>query len=317
MAITTEPDGTAGTTGPTATRSRHDEGAAPARRRQSPGRWFRDTGWRHLVGLAVLVFALFPIVFVVSASLNPLGTLTASNSLFSRISLDNYRALFTTPAYPYVDWYGNTLFVAVTTAVLQVLVACMSAYAFSRFRFAGRRVGLLGLLLIQMFPQILAAIAIFLLVFEIGNVFPAVGLGTGLGLVFVYMGGALGVSTFLLKGFFDTVPKELDEAMKMDGAGHARVFFTMILPLSAPVLAVVVLLAFIGTLNEFLVASIILTAPEDQTLSVGLYRLVSDSLNANWGFFAAGSLLGTIPPVLLFFWLQKYIVAGLTAGAGK
>ena len=294
MATTTEPDGNAGTTDLTTTRSRHDGGAAPARRRQSPGRWFRDTGWRHLVGLAVLVFALFPIVFVVSASLNPLGTLTASNSLFSRISLDNYRALFTTPAYPYVDWYGN-----------------------SRFRFAGRRVGLLGLLLIQMFPQILAAVAIFLLVFEIGNVFPGVGLGTGLGLVLVYMGGALGVSTFLLKGFFDTVPRELDEAMKMDGAGHARVFFTMILPLSAPVLAVVVLLAFIGTLNEFLVASIILTAPEDQTLAVGLYRLVSDSLNANWGFFAAGSLLGTIPPVLLFFWLQKYIVAGLTAGAGK
>lgn len=293
-------------------------GSAPSRSpRWSPLRWFQDTGWRHVVGLAVLVFALFPIVFVVSASLNPLGTLTASNSLFSRISLENYRALFDSPVYPYLDWYRNTLFVAVTTAVLQVLVACMSAYAFSRFRFAGRRVGLLGLLLIQMFPQILAAIAIFLLVFEIGNVFPALGLGTGLGLVFVYMGGALGVSTFLIKGFFDTVPKELDEAMKMDGAGHARVFFTMILPLSAPVLAVVVLLSFITALNEFLVASIILTAPEDQTLAVGLFRLVSDSLNRNWGFFAAGSLLGTIPPVLLFFWLQKYIVSGLTAGAGK
>ena len=287
------------------------------RRRTTQLGWFRDTGWRHLVGLVVLVFALFPIVFVVSASLNPLGTLTASNSLFSRVSLDNYRALFSTPVYPYADWYRNTLVVAVSTSVLQVLVACMSAYVFSRFRFAGRRVGLLGLLLIQMFPQILAAIAIFLLVFEIGTLFPAIGLGSTLGLVFVYMGGALGVSTFLIKGFFDTVPKELDEAMKVDGAGHARVFFTMILPLSAPVLAVVVLLAFITTLNEFLVASVILTAPEDQTLAVGLYRLVSDSLNANWGFFAAGALLGTIPPLLLFQWLQKYVVAGLTAGAGK
>ena len=299
------------------TTARPAPSGAARRPRQGLGPWFADTGWRHLVGVAVLVFALFPLVFVVSASLNPLGTLTASNSLFSRISLDNYRALFTTPVYPYPSWFLNTMVVAVTTAVLQVLVACLSAYAFSRFRFAGRRVGLLGLLLIQMFPQILAAIAIFLLVFQVGNLFPALGLGSSLGLVFVYMGGALGVSTFLIKGFFDTVPKELDEAMKVDGAGHARVFFTMILPLSAPVLAVVVLLAFITTLNEFLVASIVLTQPEDQTLAVGLFRLVSDSLNANWGFFAAGALLGTVPPVLLFQWLQKYVVSGLTAGSVK
>ncbi|MFC3689923.1 sugar ABC transporter permease [Aquipuribacter hungaricus] len=291
--------------------------AAPSRRRQGFRRWFADTGWRHLVGAVVLVFALFPVVFVVSASLNPLGTLTASNSMFSRVSLVNFRALFSTPVYPYPSWFLNTMVISVTTAVLQVLVACLSAYAFSRFRFAGRRVGLLGLLLIQMFPQVLAAVAIFLLVFEIGTLFPAVGLGSSLGLVFVYMGGALGVSAFLIKGFFDTVPKELDEAMKVDGAGHARIFFTMILPLSAPVLAVVVLLSFITTLNEFLVASIVLTQPEDQTLAVGLYRLVSDSLNAQWGFFAAGAILGTIPPVLLFLWLQKYVVAGLTAGAGK
>jgi arabinogalactan oligomer / maltooligosaccharide transport system permease protein len=280
-------------------------------------KWFTDTGWRHLVALVVLVFALFPIVFVISASFNPVGTLTASNDLFSRFSLDNYRALFSTPVYPFPSWFLNTMFVAITTAVLQVFVACLAAYAFSRFRFAGRRIGLLGLLLIQMFPQILAAIAIFLLVFEIGQLFPSLGLGSTLGLVLVYMGGALGVSTFLIKGFFDTIPKELDEAMKVDGASHARVFFGMVLPLSAPVLAVVVLLSFITTLNEFLVASIILTAPQDQTLAVGLYQLVSSQLNAQWGFFAAGSLLGAIPAVLLFLWLQKYVVSGLTAGSVK
>ena len=167
-----------------------------------------------------------------------------------------------------------------------------------------------------MFPQILAAIAIFLLVFEIGKLFPGIGLGSTIGLILVYMGGALGVSTFLIKGFFDTIPRELDEAMKVDGAGHARVFFTMILPLSAPVLAVVVLLAFITTLNEFLVASILLTArgpdPRGRPLPAR-----SGQLNANWGFFAAGALLGTIPPLLLFQWLQKYVVSGLTAGSVK
>jgi arabinogalactan oligomer / maltooligosaccharide transport system permease protein len=286
-------------------------------RRRSPGRWFADTGWRHLVGVLTLVFALFPIVFVVSASFNANGTLTAANDLFSDLSPVNYRELFTSPLYPYPQWFLNTMVVAAGTAVLQVFVAALAAYAFSRFRFAGRRLGLLGLLLVQMFPQLLAAVAIFLLMFEIGALFPGIGIGTVAGLVLVYMGGALGVTTFLVKGFFDTIPRELDEAMKVDGAGHARVFFGMILPLAAPVLAVVLLLSFITTINEYLIASIILTAPESQTLAVGLYQLVSQFLSAEWGLFTAGALLGAIPSVLLFQFLQRYIVSGLTSGSVK
>jgi arabinogalactan oligomer/maltooligosaccharide transport system permease protein len=286
-------------------------------RRRSPVRWFADTGWRHLVGVLTLVFALFPIVFVLSASLNANGTLTAANDLFADVSPVNYRELFTSPVYPYARWFLNTMAVAAGTAVLQVFVAALAAYAFSRFRFAGRRLGLLGLLLVQMFPQLLAAVAIFLLMFEIGALFPGIGIGTVWGLILVYLGGALGVTTFLVKGFFDTIPRELDEAMKVDGAGHARVFFGMILPLAAPVLAVVLLLAFITTINEYLIASIILTAPQTQTLAVGLYQLVSQQLSANWGLFAAGALLGAIPSVLLFQFLQRYIVSGLTSGSVK
>lgn len=289
---------------------------APTRPR-TPARWFADTGWRHLVGILALVFALFPIVFVISASLNTAGTLTASNDLFADVSLSNYEALFSSPVFPYPRWFLNTMLIAGGTALLQVFVACLAAYAFSRFRFAGRRLGLLGLLLVQMFPQLLAGVAIFLLVFEIGGLFPGIGLGTAWALILVYMGGALGVNTFLIKGFFDTVPRELDEAMKVDGAGHARVFFTMILPLSAPVLAVVLLLSFITTINEYFIASIILTAPETQTLAVGLYQLVSQQISANWGLFAAGALLGAIPSILLFQFLQRYIVSGLTSGSIK
>ena len=291
--------------------------AVTAPRRRTARRRFAETGWRHLVGVLALVFALFPIVFVVSASLNANGTLTAANDLFADLSLVNYQNLFTTPVVPYTRWFANTMIVAAGTAVLQVFVAALAAYAFSRFRFAGRRIGLLGLLLVQMFPQLLAAIAIFLLMFEIGVLFPGIGLGTVWGLILVYMGGALGVSTFLIKGFFDTIPRELDEAMKMDGASHARAFFGMILPLAAPVLAVVLLLSFITTINEYLIASIILTAPETQTLAVGLYQLVSQQISANWGLFAAGALLGAIPSVLLFQFLQRYIVSGLTSGSVK
>ncbi|WP_214103601.1 sugar ABC transporter permease [Acrocarpospora catenulata] len=279
--------------------------------------WFANTGWRHLVGLLALVFALFPLVFVISASVNPRGTLTASATLFDGASLDNYVKLFTTSTLPYTRWFTNTMIIAGATSVLTVLLAASAAYAFSRFRFRGRRLGMLGLLLVQMFPQVLGAVAIFLLMARIKGVFPDVGLGTQWGLVMVYLGGAMGVNTFLIKGFFDSIPHELDDAAKVDGATHTRVFFTIILRLGAPVLAVIGLLTFINTVNEFLVASIILQSPAKQTLAVGLYTLISERLSANWGVFAAGALIGAIPSVLLFRFLQRYIVSGLLRGSVK
>lgn len=280
-------------------------------------RWFRRTGWRHLVGMIALVFALLPIVFVLSASFNELGTLLASNRLFASFSLNNYRELFASPVYPYTAWLRNTLLIAGTTALATVLLGACAAYAFSRYRFRGRRIGLTTLLIVQMFPQLLAAVAIFLLMVRIGAVFPAIGLGTQFGLIFIYLGGAMGVNTFLIKGFFDSLPTELDEAAMVDGASHARIFFTIIARLGAPVLAVVGLLSFITTVNEFIIASIVLRAPESQTLAVGLFQLVSQQISANWGLFSAGALLGAIPSVLLFQFLQRFVVSGLTAGSVK
>jgi arabinogalactan oligomer / maltooligosaccharide transport system permease protein len=280
-------------------------------------RWFRRTGWRHLVGVLALTFALLPIVFVLSASFNELGTLTSSNRLFGSFSLNNYRNLLDSPVYPYTNWFVNTMVIAGATALATVFLGSCAAYAFSRYRFYGRRLGLMGLLLVQMFPQILAAVAIFLLMQRIGFVFPQIGLGTQFGLIMVYLGGAMGVNTFLMKGFFDSVPRDLDEAAMVDGAGHARIFFTIITPLGAPVLAVVGLLTFVTTINEFLIASILLRAPERQTLAVGLFQMVSQQISANWGLFSAGALLGAIPSVLLFQFLQKYVVSGLTAGSVK
>lgn len=283
----------------------------------SLGRWFRATGWRHLIGIAALVVAIFPLIFVVSASLSTVATLTGSNALFSSMSLDSYKALFNDPLHPYNWWWLNSMWIGIVTAVLTVFLGALAAYAFSRFQFRGRRGGLLSLILVQMFPQMLAFVAIFLLLSGLQDVFPALGLGTRWGLIFVYLGGALGVNTYLLYGFFNTVPRDLDESAKIDGAGHAQVFFTIILRLVAPILAVIALLSFVGVLNDFLLASITLTDPKTQTLAVGLYALVSDQFNQNWGVFAAGAVLGAIPVVVLFQFLQRYIVGGLTAGAVK
>ncbi|GAA3052677.1 MULTISPECIES: sugar ABC transporter permease [Actinomycetes] len=279
--------------------------------------WMRQTGWRHLVGAGIVVFSVFPLVYVFSASLNPGGTLITANTLFGNLSLDSYIDLFNRPQQPYAAWFGNTLFIGLTASAGSVLLGALAAYAFSRMRFTGRRVGLITLLLVQMFPQLLAMVAIFLLMLAIGDVFPAIGVNSQLGLIMVYLGGALGVNTYLMYGFFNTIPQSIDEAARIDGAGHARIFFTIILPLVSPILAVVALLSFIATTNDFVVASVLLIDPEKQTLAVGLYQFISQETSQNWSIFAAGAVLAAIIPVALFLALQKYIIGGLTAGSVK
>jgi len=279
--------------------------------------WFRTTGWRHIVAIALCLFALTPLIYILSTSLNPQGTLTGSNRLFQQVGLDSYARLLASDQYPFELWFKNSLVVGLTTAALSVLLGALAAYAFSRMRFRGRRTGLLSIVLVQMFPQLLAVVAIFLLLTQIGEIFPTIGLNTHAGLIMVYLGAALGVNTYLMYGFFNSVPTEIDEAAKIDGASHARIFFTIILRLAAPILAVVALLSFIATLNDFVIASVVLVDREQQTLAVGLYRMVSNPNYADWSAFAAGAVMAAVPVVILFLFLQRYIVGGLTAGAVK
>lgn len=281
------------------------------------GRWFRETGWRHVVGAAVVLFSVFPLIYVLSASLNPAGTLITANRLFATVSLESYIDLFNRPQQPYAAWFLNTLVIGLSASAGSVLLGALAAYAFSRMRFTGRRVGLITLVLVQMFPQLLAMVAIYLLMLGIGEIFPAIGLNSQAGLVMVYLGGALGVNTYLMYGFFNTVPQSIDEAARIDGAGHARIFFTIILPLVSPILAVVALLSLVGTLSEFVIASVLLRDPHKQTLAVGLYQFISQETSQNWSVFAAGAVLAAIIPVALFLLLQRYIVSGLVAGSVK
>ncbi|GAA1061606.1 sugar ABC transporter permease [Agromyces bracchium] len=294
-----------------------ERSAVPVKRPFRFGKWFKATGWRHLVGIVVVAFALFPVVFVISSSLNPNGTLTGSNALFSQIGFDAYARILTNPQVPFTTWFANTLIIAGVTALLTVFLGALAAYAFSRMRFTGRRFGLITIVVVQMFPQMLAVVAIFLVMTAISDWFPAIGLNTHIGLIMVYLGGALGVNTYLMYGYFNTIPASIDEAAKIDGAGHARIFFTIILRLVAPILAVVALLSFIFSVNEYVVASVILIDTENQTLAVGLTKLVSNPRYADWAAFSAGAVIAALPVVLLFLYLQKYIVGGLSAGAVK
>lgn len=279
------------------------------------GGWFRRVGWRHLVGVLALAFSLFPILFVISSALNPLGTLSSSELVPTGASFDNFSRLFSETSF--WSWFLNSMIIGLLSAGLSMFISSMAAFAFSRYRFRGRRPGLLGILLVQMFPQFLAIVALYLMFATVSDIWPGIGFNTRWGLLLLYLGGALGVNTWLMKGFFDTIPKDLDESAKVDGATHTQIFFGIILPLVAPILAVTGLLGFIGSVNEFLIASVFLTDDGSKTAAVGLYGLVSAERNNNFGMFAAGSLLLAVPTVLLFQFLQRYIVGGLTAGAVK
>lgn len=283
---------------------------APTKR----SRWMVEVAWKYPVAVLVVFIAAFPLVYVLSASFSKIGSLAGSSRLFAQFSLANYQALGDTK---YWTWVLNTLEVGFATAIGATLMGAAAAYAFSRFRFRGRRTSLTTLLIVQMFPQTVAFIAVFLLLLALGNVVPVLGLNSKIALICVYLGGALGANTFLMYGFFNSIPTEIDESAKVDGATHAQTFWRLIMPLVTPILAVVALLSFMVAFGDFILSKIVLTKESNWTLAVGMYNWVSDQLVANWGLFAAGAVIAAIPVLVLFLALQRYIVGGLTAGSVK
>ncbi len=283
---------------------------APGRRR----RWWGEVGWKYPLAVVLVFYAAFPLVYALSASLDPRGSHAGSSSLYKELSQANYVALGGTM---YWTWVANTLLICSVAALGAVLMGAAAAYAFSRFRFRGRRASLTTLLIIQMFPQTVAFVAVFLLLIALGEVVPQLGINSKLSLICVYLGGALGANTFLMYGFFNTIPIEIDEAAKIDGAPHSQVYWQIIMPLVVPILAVVGLLAFISSFGDFILARIVLTSESNWTLAVGMYQWVSNQLTSRWGLFAAGAMVAAVPILVLFLSLQRYIVGGLSAGSVK
>jgi arabinogalactan oligomer/maltooligosaccharide transport system permease protein len=282
---------------------------------KKPRRVSSDLG-RHIFLLLMVGFALFPLYIVISSSLSTSGAITQS-FVPSEISWINYERLFNDPQVPFLTWMWNSLSLAIATAVISVAIGVFAAFAFSRMRYRGRKQSLQALLLVQVFPNFLALAAIYVLMERVYRIFPDFGLGTPGGLLLVYLGGAMGANAWLLKGFLDSIPIELDESAKIDGASPAQIFWLIFLPLTKPILIVVALLTFMQTFNEFILASVFLADVQTRTIAVGLQSFISSQFSSNWGAFAAGSVLAAIPVVALFLSLQRYIVGGVTAGAVK
>ncbi|MEY4422739.1 MAG: hypothetical protein RL581_1277 [Actinomycetota bacterium] len=279
--------------------------------------WVRNNLWRHAYALFMCFFALLPIYLVILSAFSSSGSLKVTSFLPSEISVANFKTLFSSPTIPYLTWAKNSLIIASFVAVVSVFIGASSAFAFSRLKFKGKKSSIKVLLLIQMFPAVLALAAVYVIMERVQTFASWIGLGSAGGLILVYLGGSMGINIWLLKGFVDSIPIELDEAAKIDGATEMQTYWLIFIPLATPVLAVVTLLSFIGTFNEYILARLFLVDMESRTIAVGLQQFIGGQYSQNWGPFAAGSLLASVPIVIIFLTLQKYIVGGLTGGAVK
>jgi arabinogalactan oligomer/maltooligosaccharide transport system permease protein len=281
-------------------------------------KWLRVLAWRHAVALLAIAFALFPLIWMASASFDQLGKINTQSLIPQYRGLDNYRMLWENPDQPYWRWMRNSVMISSINAVLQLAIGATAAYALSRFRYRGRKTTLMTILIIQMFPQLLAITAFYVILADLRESIPFMDFGSPVALLIIFAGGALGINAWMLKGFFDSIPSEIDESAKIDGASHGQIYIRIILPLALPMLSVVALLSFIGTMNEFLLTSVILGGNQDSiTLAVGMRQFIETNFQENWGAFAAGALIATLPVMILFIWLQKFVVSGLTAGSLK
>jgi arabinogalactan oligomer / maltooligosaccharide transport system permease protein len=274
-------------------------------------------GVRLIVSVILIIFSIFPILWVISASFNPAGSLATQTLIPPNPGLDNYRNLVTSGQFPFWRWFGNSLKIATITSVLSLSITTIAAYAFSRFRFRGRQTMLKALLLIQVFPTLLTLVAVFLMISQVGDIFPSFGLNQHSSLILVYLGGAMGVNIWLMKGFLDTVPRDIDESAMVEGATDWQIFTRLILPLLRPILIVIGILNYITTYGEFVFARVLLKSSDQYTLMLGLQIFTQAQFAQRWGVFAAGALIGALPIMIIYLALQDQIVGGLTQGAVK
>ena len=279
--------------------------------------WFKEFGWRHLVAIIFVIFAIYPILYVLTNSFADFANLTNSKLIPASLTLKHYKLLTGNPLVPYSDCLYNTYKISIIAAFFIVFLGTLAAYAFSRLQFKGRRASLLTLVIVQMFPSFLAFVAIYLLFFQISDVIPIMGLGTHFGLILVYLGGSIGFNSWLIKGFMDTISPSLDEAAKVDGASEFQIFSKIIAPLTRPILIVIFVITFIGIYSDYILAAIFLKDKNLWTVAVGINTVFVDDFNADWGVIAASSVIAATPIAMLFIFFQKQITGGLTAGSVK
>ncbi|MCX8131329.1 MAG: sugar ABC transporter permease [Clostridia bacterium] len=270
-------------------------------------------GGIYLILTIMAIQSVIPILWTIMASFNTGSSLYSVSLVPEKITFAHYQEIFNDRQYGknFGLWYWNTFKIAILTMICATLLIIITSYALSQFRFKGRKFTLMTMLVVQMFPGFMSMFAIFILLLQLNLI------NTHMGLILVYAGGAIPGGVWLVKGYMDGLPRSLPEAAKIDGASNITIFLKVIMPISTPILTFIALQSFISPWMDFIFARLVLRSDDKKTLAIGLFEMVTGRTNTEFTMFAAGSVLVAIPITILFTYLQKYIVEGLSAGASK
>ncbi|HFU3969922.1 TPA: sugar ABC transporter permease [Streptococcus suis] len=261
----------------------------------------------YLIALSIII--IYPLLITIMSAFKSGNVVAFKLDGSTNFTLDNFLGLFNETLYG--TWYLNTLIIATVTMIVQTSIVVLAGYAYSRYNFMARKQSLVFFLIIQMVPTMAALTAFFVMALMLN------ALNKSWFLIFLYIGGGIPMNAWLMKGYFDTVPISLDESAKLDGAGHFRRFWQIVLPLVRPMIAVQALWAFMGPFGDYILSKFLLREKEFYTVAVGLQTFISDAKNLKISYFAAGAILIALPISILFFFLQKNFVSGLTSGGDK
>lgn len=265
---------------------------------------------RVIIWFSMLI-VLIPIALVLIAALTAGNSLLVTSLIPEHFSLEHFQNVFDPTRTSIFLWLKNSFIVGTATGVLAVLFVATAGYAFSRFRFPGKRYGLMAMLLIQMFPAQMSFVALYFFLLKIGL------LNSLQGLVLVFLGGGMAFNTWLFKGYVDSLPRDLEESAYVDGANRFQAYWRVILPLTRPMMAVIFLFQFIGVYNDYILTSFLLSDPNKYTVTVGLRGFINNQFGQAWNDFAAGALIASLPICIIFLLAQRWLVSGLASGAVK
>ncbi|MDR0495219.1 MAG: sugar ABC transporter permease [Treponema sp.] len=262
----------------------------------------------YLELIIVAVVVIYPLLWVIGSSLNESAGISRSSIFPEKISFSNFIKLFT--QFNYGKWYLNTLFVAVLTTIFSLVIHTMTAFVFARFKFKGRKTGLLSVMILQMFPSFMSLTALYMIALNFGM------LNNLYMLVIVYVAGGIPANIWLVRGYMLNIPKSMDEAASIDGVTKLQLFYKIILPLSTPIMFFIAVTSFMGPWMDYMLPRYLINMNEKRTLAIGLFDLINGT-NADFSAFCAGAVLVAIPITILYMVFQRFLLEGLMAGANK
>lgn len=277
----------------------------------------RTWWWKYLLAALMIGFALLPALWVISASLNPAKTLVGATLIPHNPGFVNYGDLINHPSYPFTTWLWNSVTVTVISVALTVAITVLAGYALSRFKLAGKKNFMTGILILNVFPAVLSIIALFGMFQQIGVYIPWLGLDSHGGLIAVYVSFGIGINVLLVKAYIDSLPKDLDESGLVDGASYGQVFRKIVFPMILPIIVTVAVLQFFVVYGDFVIARVLLRSTENLTVMVGLLLFQTLRFEQDWGIITAGAVLASLPVLLLYIPVQNLVISGLTSGAVK